>query len=58
MSLNAVFHSIDGEQFLLSKKYQNNVSWRPFTNVVAIYKVKLIFPLSTTKMRLLNLLEF
>ena len=30
--------------FLLTDKNQNNVSWQPFTNVVTIYKVKLIFP--------------
>ena len=52
-----VFHSIDGEQFCLTKT-QNNVSPRPFTNAVSIYKVKLIFPLSPTKIRVLNLLEF
>ena len=44
--------------FLLTDKNQNNVSWQPFTNVVTIYKVNLIFPPLMIKTRLLNRLEF
>ena len=43
---------------LPKKKNQNNVLWQSFTNVVTIYKVKLIFPPLRIKIWLLNRLEF
>ena len=48
MSLNECFILLTVSSrkgnFLLTDKNENNVSWQPFTNVVTIYKVKLIFP--------------
>ena len=62
MSLNECFILLTVSSrkgnFLLTDKNQNNVSWQPFTNVVTIYKVKLIFPPLMIKIRLLNRLEF
>ena len=60
MSLNECFIVLMVSSFSLLKKKtkQDNVSQQAFTNAVTIYKVKLILPLSTIKIRLLNLLEF
>ena len=60
MNLNECFILLTVSSFSLlkNKTKQNNVSRQAFTNAVTIYKVKLIFPLSTIKIRLLNLLEF
>ena len=62
MSLNECFILLTVSSrkgnFLLTEKNQNNVSWQPFTNVVTIYKVKLIFLPLMIKIRLLNRLEF
>ena len=61
MSLNECFILLTVSSrkgnFLLTEKNQNNVSWQPFTNVVTIYKVKLIFPPLMIKIWLLNRLE-